>query len=366
MFRHLRTVGIAIAVFLCLAVWMGAQEIGRIEYVEGDVQLLRDDQVWDTYDLQIGTPIFELDLIQTGYDGYAEVTLTAEQNTTIRVRENSAYYVEMSENNGGTETRVRLLNGTIENTVRQIGRQGRYSVETQTAVLGVRGTTFDVITSPDEATLLGVKEGRVVAAAGGREVIAGVNTAVEALPNQPPQSRQVDDLDGYYGQWVETRLQAFRSGAATFIRAYARRYEDTNPNFAAAYRELLAFRPRLEAAAAGQGGSLGGDMRLRTEISPALLRMRSILPLFENTVYRLRELRRFHDQGIGRTDIGGTASAEFFRRFAAQEQLILRQLSEVRTMMRLYGEIEERSFGGLPGNGGSPFGGESILDQMSF
>lgn len=363
--RYVRTNVIAIALLLGIAITMEAQEIGRIEYIEGDVQLLRDDEIRDAFDLPIGTPVFELDVIQTGYDGYAEVTITADQNTTIRVRENSAYYVEIRESNGGQDTRVRLLNGTLESTVRQIGRQARYSVETQTAVLGVRGTTFDVITSPDEATLLGVREGQVALEAGGREILAGANTAVEALPNQSPRGRQVDNLDSYYGQWVEVRLQAFRSGAATFIRAYARRYEDTSPNFAAAYRELAAFRPRLEAAV-NQQDALGGDMRLRTETSPALLRMRSILPLFENTVYRLRELRRFHDQGIGRTDIGGTSSTEFFRRFARQEDLILRRLSEVRTIMRLYGEIEDRSFGGLPGDGGSPFGGESILDQMSF
>lgn len=363
--RPLRTIGVVAALIVMTTVWIGAQEIGRIEYIEGDVQLLRDDQIRDAFEILIGEPVFELDLIQTGYDGYAEITITAGQHTTIRVQENSAYYVEIQSGDGGTETRVRLLNGTIEAAVQQLGRQGRFSVETQSAVLGVRGTTFDVITAPDEATLLGVREGNVALTAGGRETIAGANSVVEAIPNQSPRSRQVSSLDDYYAGWVETRLQAFRSGAPTFVRAYARRYEDTNPNFAAAYRELVAFRPRLEEAVRSEGGAIGADMRLRTEMSPALLRMRSILPLFENTVYRLRELHRFHEQGIGRTDIGGTSSTEFFRRFGAQEELILRQLAEVRTIMRLYGQIEERSFGGLPG-GGSPFGGESILDELSF
>ncbi len=352
-------------ILVAAAVISSAQEIGRIEYVEGDVQLLRDDQILDSLEIQIGGPVLEMDLIQTGFDGYAEITITAGQNSTIRIRENSAYYVEIEEREDGNETRVRLLNGTLEAAVEQLDRRGRFRVDTQTAALGVRGTSFDVLTSPDEATLLGVREGTVSLSSGGTDILAGAGTAVEADAAGSPRAREVANLDAFYAEWFETRLQAFRNGAPTFIRAYARRYDDTNANFVAAYRDLSRFRSRLEEAVQGGGGTLGGDMRLRTEISPALLRMRSILPLYENTIYRLRELRRFHDQGIGRTEIGAVSSVEFFRRFASQEELILRRLAEVRTLISLYGQIEERSFGGLPG-GGSPFGGESILDEMSF
>jgi hypothetical protein len=107
-------------------------------------------------------------------------------------------------------------------------------------------------------------------------------------------------------------------------------------------------------------------------MSPAIIRMRSVLPLFETTVYRLRELQRFHDQGIGQTQIDNRSSTEFFRAFAMEERELLRKLTEVRTIFRLYGEVDERSFGGLPGgdreDGPGPFGtdGGSLLDSMRF
>jgi hypothetical protein len=163
-----------------------------------------------------------------------------------------------------------------------------------------------------------------------------------------------EEFERYYDRWTEIRLQAFRSGATTFVRAYARRYLDSVDSFQDTYDDLVSYRPALEDAVGGSQ-SLGDDMLLRREVSPTLIAMRSILPIFENTVYRLGELRRFHDQGIGVTSIDGRSSGRFFQRFARTEGELIAQLAEVRTIFRLYREIEERSFGGLPGDMGSPF-----------
>jgi hypothetical protein len=347
---------------------LAAQELGRIVFLEGDVELLRDGETRDAFSINPGEPLMALDVIQTGFDGYVEVELDVPSAATIRVRENAAYYAEPVESGGSPGVRVRLLTGRIEMNVAEITRGSFLSVETQTAVLGVRGTEFDVITSPDDAVLFGIREGQVEIEGGGSQARAGAGTVVEIQPNQRPRAENVPvgQLEDYYANWTEIRLQAFRSGAPTFIRAYARRYLDTRETFESAYRELVVFRPRLEAAERDGGGSLGGDMRLRSEISPAIIRMRSIFPLFEMTVYRLRELQRFHDQGIGRTRIGNTDSAEFFREFSEEERILLLRLAEVRTIFRLYGAVEQRSFGGLP-SGNSPFGGgESLLESMQF
>lgn len=345
-----------------------ANPIGRIEYLEGAVELLRDGEIRDGFALNPGENLYEMDVLQTGFDGYVEVSLTANGRTTVRINENTAYYIELEQRTGGgTEARLRVLTGSLEMAVQQLSRNSTLTVQTRTASLGVRGTEFDVITAPDESTLTGVRSGRVEVTAGGRRVDATGGVAVEAQPDRAPQSRQVPggDFERYYQSWTETRLQAFRSGAPTFVRAYVRRYRDTEPDFQVAYRELMRFRDRLEQAAGAGSSALGGDMRLRTEVSPAIIRMRSVLPLFENTVYRLRELQRFHDQGIGTTTIDNQSSREFFTAFGRDARRLMAQLAEVRTVFRLYRTIEERSFGGLPG-GDSPFGGDSPIDSMRF
>ena len=348
---------------------LAADPIGRIEYFEGDVELVRNGEIRDAFQIAPGEELLAMDVIQTGFDGYVEVVLTVSGRSTIRIRENTAYYVEVDRRTGGgTETRLRILNGSLEAAVDQLAGNSTFSVATRTAVVGVRGTEFDVLTTPDESTLAGVRSGSVEVTAGGRQVRAERGTAVEAQPDRAPQSRTVPggNFERYYAAWTETRLQAFRSGAPTFIRAYVRRYRDTEPNFQAAYQELIRHRDRLREAAAVESPNLGADMRLRTEVRPAIIRMRSILPLFENTVYRLRELHRFHEQGIGRTQIDNESSTAFFERFGARERQLMAQLSEVRAIFRLFQQIEQRGFGGLPEGLQSPFGGGSPINSMRF
>ena len=348
---------------------IGAQELGRITYIEGDVQLVRDGEQRDAFDIPLGEPILEFDVIHTGFDGYVEVELSEPTRSTVRVRENSAYYVQRSTTHRGVTVQLTLLSGAAEIAAHAIDDGSALQVQTRSAILGVRGTEFDVLTAPDEATLLGVRDGTVVVIVGGDEIAAEAGAAVEALPDGRTQTQTVPggDFERYYARWTETRLQAFRSGAPTFVRAYARRYQDTKPTFMEAYERLVVFRERLREVEAHGGGPLGDQMRLRAEIGPALIAMRSIFPLFEDTVYRLRELRRFHDQGIGRTQIDGSDSERFFREFAAEEAEVTTKLAEVRSIFRMYRAIEARGLAGFPEGLDNPFGGEStILDSMRF
>jgi hypothetical protein len=85
------------------------QELGQIVYLEGDVQLARDGEVRDGFQINIGEPVLEMDVIQTGYDGFVEIELTQPQRSTVRIQENSAYYVELLEGeNGATTTRLKV------------------------------------------------------------------------------------------------------------------------------------------------------------------------------------------------------------------------------------------------------------------
>lgn len=337
-----------------------AQEVGRFVYVEGTVTLTRDGERLEGARVAPGVAVHQFDVIETGTDGLAEVELVATGSAVLRVRENTSYYVEVREQTGTTrETSVRLLNGSVRTSVEGLAEPERLRIRTQSAVLGVRGTDFDVIVAADETVLVGVRDGLVVVDAAGEVVSAGPGNAVEAGRDGDITLNDVGTgaLEAYYAEWEALRLELFRSGAATFVLAYARRYRETLPTFSEAYRELMRFREELRTAAESEESNLGADMRIRTAVSPALIRMRSILPLFETTIYRLAELERFHARGIGRTEIDGTSSREFFDEFRRRRPAISLQLSRVRTMLVLYGEIEARSFGGLPG-GESIFGGD--------
>lgn len=356
-----------LALALLLPVSVTAQEtIGRIAFLDGEVLVARRGVLEGATEAWIGTELQEQDLIQTGADGYAEIELIGGTAGRVRIREDAAYYVEVFATDAGLETRVQLLTGTAEIAIESIQRQRRFSVETRSVVLGVRGTQFDVLTSPDGAALLGVREGEVEVTAGaGGPISAPAGTVVEAVGGEEPAvaAVAVEELDAYYDRWTALREEIFRSGASTFVRAYTTRFNQLEPRFAEAYRSLAVYRDLLANAVVADGG-LGVDMRIRTAVGPAIVTMRSILPLFEETVYRLRELQRYHAEGVGRVQLDGESSTAFFLRFGRRERALLGELADVRYIFSLYRIVEERSYGGLP-SGGSLFELPGGIDRPS-
>jgi hypothetical protein len=106
-----------------LSIVLHADPAGRIEYLQGEVTLLRDGEITEGYQINSGDPLYLMDVIETGNDGYVEVLLTSGGRTTVRIRENTAYYVEAeSRTGGGTRTRLRILTGSVEMAVHQVAR----------------------------------------------------------------------------------------------------------------------------------------------------------------------------------------------------------------------------------------------------
>ncbi len=344
---------------------VGAQEVGILSYAEGDVKIVREGLILTSDGVGLGGALVVSDVIQTGVDAFAEIALTGADvaTATLRIDENSAYYLEIHDRTSGTDTRIRLLHGSVRVAVEGLPRGRRLSVQTPTAVLGVRGTEFDVLLSPDEATLLGVREGTVELSAAGGNVRADAGNAVEALASGAPVVARVPggDFQAYYDDWRELRRRIFRNGAPVFVAAYARRYDDLLPTFETAFDDLIRFRDDLEQLAKTPG-STADDIQIKMAMGPALTRMRSVQPLFENVVYRLRDLRRYHEEGIGVTSFDGVDSGTFFTRFELEETLVLSKLSVVRHIFSLYNQIDRRGFGDMPGGAlpeglERPFGG---------
>ncbi len=336
------------------------------------MSVLRNGQLRDRFTVQVDDHIQEMDLFQTGFDGYIEVEIVSEEVTsTIKIQENSVWYLEsIPEHNRRGETRVRLLTGLIDISV--TGRNGWHTLvlDSRSAVVRIQEGRVLVHAAPDDSTFTGIITGRIRIHTAGRESLGREGEAFEVIPNTSP--RRLDGIAGdvftVHDQWATARMQVFRAGAPSFTRAYARRFADTREEFEAARQQVSAHAQRLHAALQ-QSGSVRDDMVLRTDMSPAIIRVRSIAPLFEQTVYRLQELRRFHDQGIGRTVINGGGSAEFFGRFAAEERALMIQLSQVRATLARYEELERRSFGGLPVGPSeldNPFPEDGFLETFRF
>ncbi|MFW6223961.1 MAG: FecR domain-containing protein, partial [Spirochaetota bacterium] len=286
---------------------------------------------------------------------------------TVVVSEDTALYVQPRTGRGRTETSFQLLRGDLDFIVERLVGDESVSVDTGTVVLGVRGTEFQVRTSPDDSVAVGVTEGRVAVEREQEEVVADAGVAVESVNRGRLSARRVDpeDMPEFLAGWQEARMEAFRAGADTFITAYGRRYLDEYPRFLDAYRALAPYAEDMRDAAGDTGMRGRGErFRLRAEVGGPAVQVRSILPLFENTFYRLEELSRYHAEGLGRTRINNRlSSTEFFNTFDSRKATTERRLAEARYLLELYRELEQGTMGGLP-SGESPFGSGGIRPEF--
>lgn len=132
-----------------------ASATATVKELHGQVSVLRENYPWA---LHLGATIQPQQMILSGADGYAKLEVS--DGSTLEVFPNSK--VQFRSNPGNLKDLVDVILGRIRVHIEKIGGQPNHnSVHTPTAVISVRGTTFDVVVNDDESTLVAVVEGQV-------------------------------------------------------------------------------------------------------------------------------------------------------------------------------------------------------------
>jgi hypothetical protein len=132
-----------------------ADGAAKVISLSGRVSTLRDSGQWA---LNVGDLVRVQQLIVTGSDGYALFQVS--DGSTFEVYPNSR--VTFRNNPGNWKDLVDLWIGRIKIHIQKLGGQPNHNrIHTPTAVISVRGTTFDVAVEDDDATLVVVEEGQV-------------------------------------------------------------------------------------------------------------------------------------------------------------------------------------------------------------
>lgn len=123
----------------------------------GSVSVLKDNQPWA---LSIGDAVQVRQVIVSGSDGHALFKVS--DGSTFEVFPNS--YVTFRKNPPNWGDLIDLLVGRVKIHIQKWGNQPNPNrVYTPTAVISVRGTTFDVaVDDEDESTTVAVEEGQVL------------------------------------------------------------------------------------------------------------------------------------------------------------------------------------------------------------
>ena len=342
-----RVMGI-IAVLFCLVLSAGFSQnaaLGMVVYLEGYVDVYRDGDQLDWEYVDMGLEIEHYDLMETGEDGQADVEITtpSSNGVVLNIKPNTAFYFDIGTVEKKQQTKFELLRGTIGLKVQRLTGNGEVVVNTPSAVLGVRGTEFMVTTAPEGSILVTTTEGQVNCKDdSGKEVIASIGHVVEKT-SEGLRGIFVaaDQLEKYRTNWIKEREQIFRAGAPVFIRFYATQFSQFYPHFADAFKELnkkaQIFQVWSQKRKEGQEITMGDLLMQRKDVSAAIFQMRRVFPFFEQVLYRLKVLKGFHDEGVGRTQIDrGLSSASFFADLGRAFPLLDRQMAQVRHFFKLY------------------------------
>ena len=333
----------------------GQTAVGVISYLEGEVDVLRDGETLDSASIDIGLRIIEFDTVETGPDGYVEIEMDAPgAGSTVKVRPDTAFYFEGTPRESSRfATTFQLLRGSLGLKVGRLASNEDYRVQTDTAVMAVRGTEFNVDMATDRSVLVSVPEGRVESKTDTRTVTAEPGTVAALDPSSSLQAVAVDaeDIDLYREYWRGLRLEALKINARLSIQHYAGEWERQLPRLEAAMEELASHEElfvKWNRVAAGQipAPSRGEAIRDKRTLSRGMLELRATLPVAERTYQTLLGLEDAVRLGYaeGTLQLGTHRNAaSFYRAFRADKRKMDRMLSVARRMVRIYRFIDRES-----------------------
>jgi hypothetical protein len=125
---------LSVSLWLLIAAVQAVAVAGDVVYTYGKVLVHRNPEVVPA---EIGMPVGEGDVIETTADAMAVISLV--DGVEIKLRENTTLALDTL----GRNVSVRLTSGSVFSKVNRYLVSG-FSVKTETAVMGVRGTEFFV------------------------------------------------------------------------------------------------------------------------------------------------------------------------------------------------------------------------------
>ncbi len=340
--------GVVVTFMLFSVLSVSAQVVGNLDYFEGDVQISRGDRVFDAWDFGFGESLSQGEVVETGANGNAEFSFVDRVGASVIIRSNTAYTVSLRDGDAGgeTEARVDLLFGRVRVVTDGLRENRSLNVRSGAVVAGVRGTEFDVMTSPDGAVLVGTRSGVVATRTERGEQLVRPGTVVEVLSSgvMSSVSIPVERMDDYFDIWLDLRTQAFSANPVLFIQPYLERFDRLYGSFVSSANRLLPFRERLEEAAFRPDLQASDAVNLRTQTATAVVGARGSLAQFEETYFTLAQL-----VGLMSDSDKAALSASHRRlldRFQRERNNALRAVADTRYILGLYDMMD---FDILPG-----------------
>jgi len=345
------TVGILL-IFAWFTADVVADSIGQVSYLQGSVEVVRGDQT-HTSDVDFGFSLENFDQITTGSDGVAQLTLDPATgfDATITVQPDTTFNLNLGESDTGKTGALELMAGSVGLKVQKLADSAQFEVRSANAVMGIRGTEFDVATAVSGDLLVTVSEGRVECQdTTGETLYAEPERAVESVVDGDFHTLPVSagKTIEFRRAWMESRITAFRNNAPQILRRYSVRYDLLRTRFDRAYELLMAKRDVLDRwfqeDRQQRVASRAQMLNESRQIEGGLLHLRRVDYVFSRLYYRILAMRRYYLTVVRWNDLPGFSAQEFFRRVENDRPQITERLRTVRYVSKLFVKRQ----GGLP------------------
>lgn len=315
---------------------VSAQVVGVIDYVEGKPEILRNGEFLRTFDA--GFPVENLDQVRTQSDDRVVISFSKASGLggSIDIAPDSTAIIRQDLVSGKIANEAQILGGSVNLKVKRLaGDKSSFRVRTPTAVLGVRGTEF-VVMSFNGAALVACSEGEVFCSSwseltmsagkadGGVSSVPGNLVEVLESGSLKTGAFPAGDFDANWkdisARWKNFQVELFTADPVSFMNAFVSNWDESSEKVASGavlLRSNTVLKGWLAAAKAGKSpGTRAQWVKERPEVMKDLIAIRPNMVLAMMTWYRLQELIPYvAKKDLDRTLANGQTVRAFINRF---------------------------------------------------
>lgn len=318
---------------------------GTIDFVEGTISVTRANKV--ITNINPGDTIFIDDFIKTGNDGTVIIQLDKKTGMrgTITIKPKTSAYLRIKQDANAPKTIIEVLAGQIQSKLAKISGNPSFSIATDTAVMGVRGTEFGVVSSPTGGILVYCTEGAVECSEDGESTVISKGQSVEKKFGErfKKVAVAVSNYETFAAKWWTDDIEAFRANPAKALKFYKDKYDELSKRFNNAF-ELLQKSPILtkwikeDAERATINPNSPETLRDKKEIIGHLLEIRKTLVIFERIFYRMLLLEDYIKNTSAEKALlaPGLTVGDFIRRITSEAAAFEKKVALFRYAELLY------------------------------
>jgi hypothetical protein len=338
-----------------------AAPFGSVDYVEGNAVIVRSGK--SLGEANIGDDILPDDMIKTASDGLVIIALdkSTGMRGTLTIKQKSVAYIRLAPGSAGPKSTIDLIAGQIGSKLAKISGSPSLQVQTDSVVMGVRGTAFAIASSVNGSILVVCTEGAVACTDGGDPISVEAGKAVEKKASERLRlvPIAVSSPEQFEKNWIADEIEAFRSNAVRALGDFEKRYTEQLVRFNEAFAplqksETLSKWIREDSAGLVPYPNDATVLKEKKALSADILATRKVLFIFERIYYRILQLDQLvMGTALERQNIRpGYSAGDFIRKVRTDAAGLEKRMFLFRYAEKLY-ELRNSGGAGMPGMSGS-------------